>query len=498
MARTVAQLDQVVTNLVQVFREESTQSITDVQFETGVTDADAVYLDTNFNTWRRSIVDDVNNPDRAVFHGVANVGLEGNSVRIYGFESSDTFEIYNDDTDTKLETFVEGEFVYVSKRALGAYTQTPNNIQAGVAVGPDRFLLSSELDNATAALREIIEQAQIQNRVVVTEEERADNYLWTTLKARLDGTYSMHLDDLDLDDQRINAIQIVQDAHTAEFTASAGTAATLTSRLAVGMNPDGTLKSSVSVSTYTTETDTLTRVGSNAFSIPTDKTGIYSAKRTIRINDTIISHVNFSAFTTFTLVTLIDSVIPVTLTKIEYSFDPLELPLIAHTDLINVRTVDPSSSDTVRTKHVSDNDLKILTDGVADNVVDITANADAIDALAPGIVDSGENANGRYVKWADGTMVCFSPEFAVNNVNVALPEGSPLFEGSIPAVWTYPAVFFVAPPIVNVTTYSTAGYRTWGSIISIPSISVITFNVLCSRGTGAQAYTSAVAWGRWS
>ncbi len=400
MARSVADLDRIVSALLAQVQSESTQSITDVQFETGVEDADAVFLDTNYNTWRRSIVGAVNGEERAIFHGVANVNDAGNSVRIYGFQSSDNFTIYDDELDTVLELFVPGDFVYVSTRALGAYTQTPNEIQAGVAVGADRFLLASELDNVTTALRGILNDSKDQTLITVTDAQRLSGYTWASLQMRLDGNFS-RIEETDDNiaalvvelaaaygtsnsiDGRFSAVESITDANTAELNTSAGTSQTLHARLAVGMNDDGTLKASISASTYTTEVETLTRVGSNSFSIPVDKSGIYTARRTVRINDLVTAHVNFSSYTNeITLVTLVEAVIPVALAKIEYSFSPSELPIVRHTDLTEVRTVDPASTDTVRTKHVSNNDLKVINDAVS-------ANDSVIDAHTAKLATSG-------------------------------------------------------------------------------------------------------------
>jgi len=58
------------------------------------------------------------------------------------------------------------------------------------------------------------------------------------------------------------------------------------------------------------------------------------------------------------------------------------------------------------------------------------------------IIEQGENANGRYTKWADGTMLCINtPTLA----SYAIPTGTTLV-GS----WPYPASF-ISVPAVSVT-----------------------------------------------
>lgn len=63
-----------------------------------------------------------------------------------------------------------------------------------------------------------------------------------------------------------------------------------------------------------------------------------------------------------------------------------------------------------------------------------------VGAVAAGnIIENGENVNGRYVKWADGTMICTNTPVLLG---YAIPPGATLVGN-----WPYPASFASAPAI---------------------------------------------------
>lgn len=80
------------------------------------------------------------------------------------------------------------------------------------------------------------------------------------------------------------------------------------------------------------------------------------------------------------------------------------------------------------------------------------------------IIETGSNANGTYVKYADGTMVCHGV--------VAKPGGTPvtaqagvagLYWGG-DVTWTYPALFSAIPTVsVGVSRASTDTNAAWGA-----------------------------------
>lgn len=441
MGRTIAEMSQSIDAIWARILQESTQGLSGIQFEADVEDGDCVYLDHGVNTWKRCIADDVHYPGRDVFHGVANILVDAdNFVRIYGFETSDNFKIYEDDLDELRETFITGEYVYISRRALGAYTQTANDSPVGVAVGPDKLLLASELDNASGAVRALITEALEQTLVTFDSSFLEDSKTYLTLKERLDAILSSILknkadleangvliaantsaissinSDLeDVDDaliqhesdiatNELNITSVTNEvvaargaslslngrftnvdaaiaANTQLLSDAAGTQATLDARISVSLNDDGTPKTIISASTYSTETNPIVRIDGDTFTVTGNLAGVYVPNRTVRINDTVVNHVlnsSYSSGTGLTTVNLYLTNIPASLSKVEYSFNPNELPLYNHSDLMNIAAIDPTDTDTVRIKHLSNNDAKTWTDGIATNVSNIASNLAAI------------------------------------------------------------------------------------------------------------------------
>lgn len=64
-----------------------------------------------------------------------------------------------------------------------------------------------------------------------------------------------------------------------------------------------------------------------------------------------------------------------------------------------------------------------------------------------GIVDSGSNSNGSYVKYAEGTMEC----------RVRLDPGLVASQGALAFVWTFPLAF-TDPPIISGMMCTSGGY----------------------------------------
>lgn len=110
------------------------------------------------------------------------------------------------------------------------------------------------------------------------------------------------------------------------------------------------------------------------------------------------------------------------------------------------------------------------------------------------ILETATNANGTYVKYADGTMICWHRE-TVTNQAISTAYSS-LFLGT--RTWTFPATF-IADPVVN------CGEGKWGTGASWPgSAEFVTttsaslrFLDAASRASGTSFTFSATAHGRW-
>ena len=125
--------------------------------------------------------------------------------------------------------------------------------------------------------------------------------------------------------------------------------------------------------------------------------------------------------------------------------------------------------------------------GMADGAEAIQANFTAI-----GEIEKGTNANGTYVKFADGTMVCYG-RVTLNSLNMQSAWGSLFISAKLPA--TFPATFFAAP-VVSVTMENLTGD---GAIWMNESSDVGSFNGRFVRGA-AITFTGTMGWmavGRW-
>jgi hypothetical protein len=107
------------------------------------------------------------------------------------------------------------------------------------------------------------------------------------------------------------------------------------------------------------------------------------------------------------------------------------------------------------------------------------------------IMERGSNANGDFVRFADGTMQCWSPSITtVVNVTTAAAGG---FRGTM-GTWTYPAAFSAAPSVHAQTR--TNGHLT-GALQTLSETSVGP-NAWCATSTSSlTTIYQATAIGRW-
>lgn len=101
-----------------------------------------------------------------------------------------------------------------------------------------------------------------------------------------------------------------------------------------------------------------------------------------------------------------------------------------------------------------------------------------------GIVEHDANANGEYIRFANGMQICFLNEFRATTSS----------SGGLAANWTYPAAFISAP--FTYATVNSSNYINYGVTVQRPTNSQATF-----RGYGLAADTqytlSSFAIGRW-
>lgn len=108
------------------------------------------------------------------------------------------------------------------------------------------------------------------------------------------------------------------------------------------------------------------------------------------------------------------------------------------------------------------------------------------------IMESGSNANGFYVRWADGTQMCrwiSATPYTLNNAFAAPITGSAVIPLNFP-------VPFVGLPSVIPAAQSTANSYAWA--VGEGSVSTTSFAMrLLSMNATTTAYATYTAWGRW-
>ena len=109
------------------------------------------------------------------------------------------------------------------------------------------------------------------------------------------------------------------------------------------------------------------------------------------------------------------------------------------------------------------------------------------------IVESGSNDNGSYIKYSDGTMICYKSTSEIT-INITTSWGS-LYEGSL-NVGNFP-IEFVETPTISVTPFGSgmlieqgganASKTSWGTIVVVRPTSV----------SGVKAKFHLIAIGKW-
>lgn len=107
------------------------------------------------------------------------------------------------------------------------------------------------------------------------------------------------------------------------------------------------------------------------------------------------------------------------------------------------------------------------------------------------IIERGSNANGEYVRWADGTQICRSPAISTT---LSTTSGSVFNnQGATLPTWTFPAVFSVPPQVYSIPgTNST----TWGSASAGETATQAILRIFASGNVGITT-VSGFAIGRW-
>ena len=113
-------------------------------------------------------------------------------------------------------------------------------------------------------------------------------------------------------------------------------------------------------------------------------------------------------------------------------------------------------------------------------------------------MESGSNANGNYIKWGDGTQICF---LANANFGSRINTGSGTYADpyrSNTFTWTYPASFKSLPAVgaIAITSLSNIPTAVIGRNINI-SNALLQEIAMSSIGTDEAVPATVTAIGRW-
>lgn len=395
-----------VSSFPKVLRETRTAIIKDgisgVVFEPGVEQGDAVFLDKDYNIWRRARA---GHATRSIFHGIAN--LEQSAVIIFGFFRDDRW------------AFTPGETVFVSNTNNGELTtETDTGLIAGVAAQLDYLLLDSQISAAFGRLKDEVingrgglgslnarflddEEAitaletevhaargtspSVTERMAASEAEISTaRASFSNLDARLD-TFTDTQAEVVAGRKgqaslvaKMNSVDLNISNLQAEVIAGRGSTVSLYSFLSAAHNADGTLKSTITVSTWVQLTGTFSRLNDTTMTFLGDASFLAAggAGRGLQIDGVTgiyVESATYNSGTGYTTIITTRTAIPATITGVYYGFSKSELPLYEHSDLHGIETGDPTSTDTTRNKHVSNADMKGWK-GLLDDVSTVAGN----------------------------------------------------------------------------------------------------------------------------
>jgi hypothetical protein len=123
----------------------------------------------------------------------------------------------------------------------------------------------------------------------------------------------------------------------------------------------------------------------------------------------------------------------------------------------------------------------------AENVLGTVTQASGVPTGA--VIERGSNANGEYVRFADGTQICLTTALSVANISTAL--GS-IFE-SPSVTWTYPASFAAQPYV----TANGGDTRRWGTASHNTGLQTANLRLLSATSVATATNVEALAVGRW-
>ena len=107
-----------------------------------------------------------------------------------------------------------------------------------------------------------------------------------------------------------------------------------------------------------------------------------------------------------------------------------------------------------------------------------------------GIIERGSSANGEYIRYADGTMICVI--YAAGTQTTLTASGT-IFRATNASTWTFPSTFAVAPAVSGMAEENNARWVAF----DLPTTTGVAFRHLNSLSSPATVNTRLMAIGRW-
>jgi len=110
------------------------------------------------------------------------------------------------------------------------------------------------------------------------------------------------------------------------------------------------------------------------------------------------------------------------------------------------------------------------------------------------IIERGSNANGDYIRWADGTQICWK-RVGTSSVNIA---SGAIFLSNTVGAGNFPAAFSALPTMTANAFVSGYAWALWASNATEPSATTWgTYYAMTPNTTNQGAYINLIAIGRW-
>lgn len=115
------------------------------------------------------------------------------------------------------------------------------------------------------------------------------------------------------------------------------------------------------------------------------------------------------------------------------------------------------------------------------------------------IIDSGSNSNGKWIKFGDGTMICWNKIYATGNQLGFTTNYGSIYYPDTAITWTYPISFYSSPR-VELTSRFQGGVGGGVNLSSEPGTISSTFYMYYSKSftfSSNQVSVECFAIGKW-